>query len=88
MASNGKNGKNGKNKNAAVKRRNLPSQASGAPGSGSGGGSGGGGGIGIVLPVILGLSLLAALGYAMWRRGVFRNFDLGSVFNRRGDVGG
>jgi hypothetical protein len=88
----GKQGKNvnnkGKHNNAATKRRNLPSQGSGAAGSGSGGGSGGGGGIGIVLPVILGLSLLAAAGYAMWRRGVFRNFDLGSVFNRRGDVGG
>jgi hypothetical protein len=84
---NGKKGNGKKGSQAAAKRRNLPAQASGSSGGGTGG-SGGGGGIGIVLPVILGLSLIAALAYAIWRRGGFRNFDLGSVFNRRGDVGG
>jgi hypothetical protein len=86
------NGKKGSGKLPAQQRRTGSALASASTGSGGGGsssgGGGGGGGIGIVIPLILGLSLLAALAYVLWRRGVFRNFDLGSVFNRRGDVGG
>lgn len=80
---------NGGTKNKHKHAQAGPGGAGGVSPTGSGlVTSGGPTDIGIVLPLILGMSLLAALALAILRRDGGRNFKFGSVFNRRGDVGG